>query len=142
MKRTLVSMVTMSLLLAAISASGREPQHFSQELPWTGKPALSNKRTHAGRTWRGWCEATVFPEFVFTGTFEGAIEYLMVESKKYSPDKISVGGFVLRVGEKDTGGRINVRLRGRNALEIIDNLCALTGCNWTLSPYSIVIYRP
>jgi hypothetical protein len=44
MKGTLVSVVTMSLLLAGISASGREPQHFPQEVPWTGKPAEVSQR--------------------------------------------------------------------------------------------------
>lgn len=141
MKGTLVSIVTMSLLLAGIFASGQEPHHFPQELPWTDKPALSNERIHAGRTWRGWCEATVFPAFVFAGTLEEAISHLMSESRKFSPDRRSVGSFVLRGTEK-ASGRINVRLRGRNALEIIDNLCALTGYNWTLSPYSILIYHP
>jgi len=130
------------MLLAGITASGWEPQQFPQELPWTGKPPMSNQWTHSGRTWRGWLQATVFPEFVFVGTLEEAVEHLMIESKKYSPDRRTVGSFVLREAEKAAGGRINVRLRGRNALEIIDNLCALTGYNWTLKPSSILIYRP
>lgn len=134
MKGAIVSVVTMSLLLADISASGQEPQHFPQELPSNGDTGKVTQRAAL--------QATVFPEFVFTGTFEEAIEHLMIESRKYSPDKLPVGGFVVRIGDKDTGGRINVRLRGRNALELIDNLCALTGYNWTLSPYSILIYRP
>ncbi len=134
MKGTLVSAVMMWLLLAGFSASGQGPQHFPQELPSNRNAAKVNQRATL--------QATVFPEFVFTGTFEGAIEYLMVESKKYSPDKISVGGFVLRQADNAAAGRINVRLRGRNALELIDNLCALTGYNWTLKPHCILIHRP
>jgi hypothetical protein len=84
----------------------------------------------------------MFPEFVFAGTLEEAISHLMSESRKFSPDRRSVGSFVLRGTEKAAGVKINVRLRGRNALELIDNLCALTGYNWTLEPHSILIYRP
>lgn len=138
-------MKTMHLALVALSlalltngpVSGGQPQHFPQEVPWTGKPALSNQPIHAGLTWRGWIQATVFPEFVFSGTFEGAIEHLMVESRKFSPDGRTVGGFVVRGGV--TTMRINVKLRGRNVLEIVDALCALSKANWTLSPYSIII---
>lgn len=133
MKGTLVSVVTMSLLLAEISASGQEPRHFPQELPWTGKPAEVSQRNRL--------QATVFPEYVVTGTLEEAISHLMSESRKFSPDRRSVGSFVLRGTEK-ASGRINVRLRGRNALELIDILCALTGYNWTLEPHSILIHRP
>lgn len=38
--------------------------------------------------------------------------------------------------------RLNIRLRGRNSLEVIDNLCALSGYNWTVAPHAIVIDRP
>lgn len=123
----------MLLLLAGVAVSGREPQHFPQELAWSGKPTEARQRA--------WLQETVFPEFVFQGTLEEAIDHLMTESRKYSPDGRTAGSFVLREVEK-ASGRINVRLRGRNALELIDNLCALTGYNWTLAPYAISIYRP
>lgn len=132
MRSALASVVTM--LLVGISASGREPQHFPQEVLWTGRPAEVTQRARL--------QATMFPEFVFAGTLEEAISHLMSEFRKFSPDRMAVGSFVLQGTEKTSGERLNVRLRGRNTLEIIDNLCALTRCNWTLSPYSILIYRP
>lgn len=84
-------------------------------------------------------EATVFPEFEFSGTLDEAISHLMVQSKKVTPDGRMVGGFVVR-GELDKV-RVNIKLRGRNALEIIDSMCALADATWTLAPHSIIIQR-
>lgn len=82
----------------------------------------------------------MFPEFVHAGTLDGAVELLMAESRKFSPGRHAVGGFMLR--DIDTERvRVNVRLRGRNALELVDALCALGQCNWTLMPHGILIHR-
>ncbi|MDZ4402103.1 hypothetical protein [Prosthecobacter sp.] len=107
------------------------------ESPWTGGSGTSSN--HQEIKWRKWMEATVFPEFEFTGSLEDAIEHLMVQSKKVTPDGRMVGGFVLR-GEFDKI-RVNIKLRGRNALEIIDSMCALANATWTLAPHSIIIQR-
>lgn len=141
MKITAFFGVALSLLFVTeMSVLAREPQMFPQEVPWTGKPALSNRPVIEGKSMRGWLEATVIPEFAYAGTMEGAIDHLMSESRKFSPGGYSVGGFVIRDVEMDRV-RVNMRLRGRNALELIDSLCALSQCNWTLMPHGILIHR-
>ena len=81
----------------------------------------------------------MFPEFEFSGSVEGMIEHLMSQSKKLTPDGRPVGGFVIR-GDFDKV-RVNIKLRGRNALEIVDALCALADATWTLAPHAIIIQR-
>ncbi|MGV3662714.1 MAG: hypothetical protein ACO1TE_21195 [Prosthecobacter sp.] len=133
MKTPALVVATMSMVLAMASALAYEPQHFSQEVPWTGTPAASDHRTRL--------RAVVFPEFVFVGDFEGVIDHLRNEFRKYSPNGGPLGKFVIRSVENEPK-RLNIRLRGRNTLEILDNLCALTRSNWTLAPHAIVIDRP
>lgn len=82
---------------------------------------------------------TVFPEFEISGSLEEAIDHLMRESKKVTQDGRTIGSFVLR-GELDNV-RVNIKLRGRNALEIIDSMCALADATWMLTSYSIIIQR-
>ena len=108
-----------------------------RESPWAEESGPSSK--HPGVTWRKWLEATVFPEFEFSGSVEGMIEHLMSQSKKLTPDGRPVGGFVIR-GDFDKV-RVNIKLRGRNALEIVDALCALADATWTLAPHAIIIQR-
>lgn len=142
MKGTLVSIVTMSLLFAGISASGQEPLHFPQELPWTGKPALSNEPVIEGMTIRAWMAATVFPEFKFSGTLEEAISYLMMESRAVTPGGRTIGGFVITEKEGNqalTTARIDLQLKGKNAFEVIDALCSAAKTKWMLTPTSIHI---
>lgn len=142
MKGAPVSIVMMSLLLAGISASSREPEHFPQELPWTGKPALSSEPVIEGMTIREWMAATVFQEFKFTGTLEEAISYLMMESRAVTPGGRTLGGFVITEKEGDrtlTTARIDLQLKGKNALEVIDALCGAAKTKWMLTPTSIHI---
>uniref|UniRef100_UPI003784FE8F hypothetical protein n=1 Tax=Prosthecobacter sp. TaxID=1965333 RepID=UPI003784FE8F len=115
-----------------------ERQLLPQEVPWTGKQPLSNKPVIEGKSMRAWHEATVFPEFVYVGTLDGALEYLTVKSRNFSPG--GTMGLVVRGIEMDRM-RVNVSLRGRNALQLVDALCALGRCNWTLGPYGIIIHR-
>lgn len=86
-------------------------------------------------------EKSVFPEFIFSGSLSDAITHLMTESKKATPDGRSIGGFVVRDGLASEEIQVNIKLRGKNALEIIDALCSLSNATWTLSPYSIILQR-
>ena len=122
-------------LLAAMPVLAAKP--LPRESPWTERAGPSSK--HPSVTWRKWLEATVFPEFEFSGSVEGMIEHLMSQSKKLTPDGRPVGGFVIR-GDFDKV-RVNIKLRGRNALEIVDALCALADATWTLAPHAIIIQR-
>ena len=133
MRTTAVCLLLM--LLAHLSASAGEA--LPHESPWTGGAGAAPKPEDT--KWRKWLEATVFPEFEFTGLLEDAIEHLMVQSKKVTPDGRTVGGFVVR-GEFDKV-RVNIKLRGRNALEIIDSMCALADATWMLTPHSILIIQ-
>lgn len=120
------------VMLAPMSVLAKEP--LPRESAWTERAGK-----HPGVTWRKWLEATVFPEFEFSGTAEGMIEHLMSQSRKVTPDGRPVGGFILR-GDFDKV-RVNIKLRGRNALEIVDGLCALADATWTLAPHAIIIQR-
>lgn len=112
-------------------------KRLPRESPWTEGSGPSSK--HPSVTWRKWLEAKVFPEFEFSGSAEGMIEHLMSHSRKVTPDGLTVGGFILR-GDFDKV-RVNIKLRGRNALEIVDALCALADATWTLAPHAIIIQR-
>lgn len=125
-------MSVMALSLATVSVSGREPQHFPQEVRWSGKQADMTLRLRL--------QATVFPEFAIVGSLEEVIEHLRNEFRKHSRNGASLGSFVIADFER-LPKRLNIRLRGRNTLEIIDNLCALAGCNWTVAPHAIKIGR-
>jgi len=145
MKGVQVPVVTMLVLMAGIFVSGREPQHFPQELPWTGKPALSNEPVIEGMTIRAWMTATIFPEFKFSGTLEEAISYLMNESKAVTPGGRMISGFVIRTGDANpdlTTVRIDIHSKGKNALEVIDAICGAAKTTWTLAPVSIIIGAP
>ena len=133
MKRLLTSIVAVSLLLAGVGALGREPPHFPQELPWTGKPAETDHRARL--------QSVVLPEFVFAGDFEDAIDHLRNEFRKHAPNGGPLGKFVIS-STVIQPKRLDLRLRGRNTLEIIDNLCALCRCNWALQPHAIFIGHP
>lgn len=122
-----------AVMLAALPAFGREPQHFPQEVPWSGGSSDLTVRLRLQRT--------VFPEFAAAGSFEEVIDHLRNEFRKHSRDGRSMGSFVIGDFER-LPKRLNIRLRGRNSLEIIDNLCALSGYNWTVAPHAIVIDRP
>jgi hypothetical protein len=119
-------------LLAAMTVLAAKP--LPRESGWTEEAGK-----HPSVTWRKWLEATVFPEFEFSGSAEGMIEHLMSHSRKVTPDGRTVGGFILR-GDFDKV-RVNIKLRGRNALEIVDALCALADATWTLAPHAIIIQR-
>ncbi len=60
-----------------------------------------------------------------------------MESKKATPDGRPVGGFILRDGLEQAP--LVITLRGRNALEVIDALCARCGGQWMVAPYAVVI---
>lgn len=83
--------------------------------------------------------ATKFPVFKFSGTFEAAIMHLMAESKKFSPDGRTVGGFIIKE-QSPLEASVNVDLKEMNALELINELCRVSDANWTLE-YSIIIQK-
>lgn len=120
------------MLLAGKPALSREPPHFSQEVPWAGE--------FSGAIHRVRLQAVVFPEFVFAGSFEAVLDHLRNEFRKRSSHSGPLGHLVLK-GSTGQPQRLDLRLRGRNTLEIIDYLCALCGYNWTLAPHAIVIDR-
>ncbi|MBE2286524.1 MAG: hypothetical protein IAE77_23910 [Prosthecobacter sp.] len=124
-----MTFLALAILVMSSPIIGREV--LRHETPWTGAAAEVK--------WRDWMEKSVFPEFEFSGSLEDAIQHLMTASKKVTPDGRAVGSFVLR-GEFDKI-RVNIKLRGRNALVIIDSMCALADATWTLTPYSIIIQR-
>lgn len=129
-----VTLLVMTTLVAFSTSEvlGGE-QHFPQEVPWSGKPSDLAQRLRL--------QATVFPEFAAIGSFEEVIDHLRNEFRKHSRDGRSMGSFV--TGDFDKlPKRLNIRLRGRSTLEVIDNLCALSGYNWTVAPHAIVINRP
>lgn len=140
MKLALLSIWVVSLSAGMISAAG-ELRLFPPELLWSGKPAISNDPVIEDMTIREWMAATVFPEFKFSGTLEEAIPYLMNESRNVTPGGRTIGGFVIRGEEanKTLTAKIDLHLKGKNALEIIDALCGAANTTWMLGPTSIII---
>jgi hypothetical protein len=141
MKPALFSIMVISLLAGMLSAAD-ELRLFPHELPWSGKQALSNEAVIEDMAIRQWMAATVFPEFKFSGTLEEAISYLMSESRKVTPGGRTIGGFVVREKEGSqtlTTAKIDLHLKGKNALEIIDALCGAAKKTWMLTPCSILI---
>ncbi len=141
MKLAFSSIVLISLL-AGMLAAADEPSLFPHELPCSGKSAPSNKPVIEGMTIREWMTATVFPEFKFSGTLEEAISYLMSESRKVTPGGRTIGGFIIREKEGNQTlmtAKIDLRLKGKNALEIIDAICGAAKTTWMLTSYSILI---
>jgi hypothetical protein len=144
MKPAFLSIVLISWLVGLMLKAG-EPRLFLHELPWSGKPALSNEPVIEGMTIRAWMTATIFPEFKFSGTLEEAISYLMSESKAVTPGGRTIGGFVIRTENANpdlTTVRIVIHLKGKNALEVIDAICGAAKTTWTLAPFSIIIGAP
>lgn len=126
-------------LFGQIPAAGEPPHLLPHEQPWTGKP-MSNEPVIEGLTIRAWMAATVFPEFKFSGVLEEAISYLMNESRKVTPGGRTIGGFVLRDPDETLlDAKIDLHLKGKNALEIIDALCGAAKTTWMLSPHAIII---
>ena len=144
MKPAFVSIVLISLLAGLMLEAG-ELRLFPHELPWSGKPALSNEPVIEGMTIRAWMTATIFPEFKFSGTLGEAISYLMSESRAVTPGGRMIGGFVIRSGNANpdlSTARIDIHLKGKNALEVIDAICGAAKATWTLAPFAIIIGAP
>ncbi|MBN8418985.1 MAG: hypothetical protein J0L73_08730 [Verrucomicrobia bacterium] len=144
MKPTYVSIVLISLLAGLMLEAG-ELRLFPHELPWSGKPALSNEPVIEGMTIRAWMTATIFPEFKFSGTLGEAISYLMSESRAVTPGGRMIGGFVIRSGNANpdlSTVRIDILLKRKNALEVIDAICGAAKTTWTLAPVTIIIGEP
>lgn len=144
MKLAFSSIAAFSLLAAMMLQAG-ELHLLPHELPWSGKPALSNEPVIEGMTIRAWMAATIFPEFKSSGTLGGAIEYLMVESRAVTPGGRTIGGFVIRNEDENqdlSKAKIDIHLKGKNALEVIDAICAAAKTTWTLRPFSIIIGAP
>lgn len=144
MKLAFFSIPAFSLLAAMMLEAG-EPRLLPHEIPWSGKPALSNEPVIEGMTIRAWMAATIFPEFKFSGTLGEAIEYLMSESRAVTPGGRTIGGFVIRSEDANqdlTTAKIDIQLKGKNALEVIDAICGAAKTTWTLRPFSILIGPP
>lgn len=143
MKLEFFSIAAFSLSAGMMLGAG-ELRLLPHELPWSGKQALSNEPVIEGMTIRGWMSATVFPEFKFSGTLGDAISHLMSESRAVTPGGRTIGGFVIRGEDANqdlSTARIDIQLKGKNALEIIDAICAAAKSTWTLGP-SIIIGAP
>lgn len=141
MKLAFFSIAAFSFSAGMMLEAG-ELRLLPHELPWSGKQALSNEPVIEGMTIRAWMSATVFPEFKFSGTLGDATSHLMGESRKVTPGGRSVGGFVIRSEDENQGlaaATIDMHLKGKNALEIIDAICAAAKTTWTLGPFSIII---
>lgn len=144
MRLAFVSIVLISLLAGLMLEAG-ELRLFPHELPWSGKPALSNEPVIEGMTIRAWMTATIFPDFKFSGTLEEAISYLMSESKAVTPGGRMIGGFVIRTENANPDlatVRIDIHLKVKSALEVIDAICGAAKTTWTLAPIAIIIGAP
>lgn len=141
MKLALFSIAAFSLLAQVMVEAG-EPRLLPHELPWSGKPAVSNEPVIEGMTIRAWMADTIFPEFKSSGTLGEAIQYLMSESRAVTPGGRTIGGFVIRSENENqdlTKANIDIHLKGKNALEVIDAICGAAKTTWTLAPFSIII---
>lgn len=132
------------LVFPILRSSSSPPGLLSHELEYKGETPLSDDPIFEGLSMREFAVATVFPRFAVTGTVSDAIQHLMEESAKFSPNKFNqIGGFIVEGQDRDLSKRpVNINENNRNSLELINEICRQADCRWTFRPFNIRLSLP